>query len=51
MRSQTMDYVTYGGTAGLELGRGSVKLNLNYSLEAGERSTQHGVYATFRYEF
>ena len=28
-----------------------VKLNVNYSLEAGERSTQHGVYATFRYEF
>ena len=51
MRSQTMDYVTYGGTAGLEFGRDNLKLNVNYSLEAGERSTQHGVYATFRYEF
>ena len=50
-RSQTLDYVTYGGTAGLEFSKDNVKLSLNYSLDAGEKSTQHGVYATFRYEF
>ena len=51
MRSQTLDYVTYGGTAGLEFSKDNVKLSLNYSPDAGEKSTQHGVYATFRYEF
>ena len=51
MKSQTMDYLTYGGTAGLEFGRDNIKLGLNYNLEAGTHSTQHGVFATFRYEF
>ena len=51
MKSQTMDYLTYGGTAGLEFGRDNIKIGLNYNLEAGEHSTQHGVFITFRYEF
>ena len=51
METQTMDYLTYGGTAALEFGKDNVKLGLNYSLEKGEKSTQHGVFATFRYEF
>jgi len=51
METQTMDYVTYGGTAGLEFGKDNIKMGLNYNLEAGAHSTQHGVFATFRYEF
>ena len=37
--------------AGLEFGKDNVRLGLNYNLEAGAHSTQHGVFATFRYEF
>ncbi len=51
METQTMDYLTLGGTVGLEFDRDNVRLGLNYSLEAGARSTQHGLFATFCYEF
>ncbi len=49
--TQTMDWITYGGQAGLEFGKDNVKLGLNYSLQAGEHTTNHGVFGTFRYEF
>ena len=51
METQTMDHLTWGGTAGLEFGKDNLKLGLNYDLEAGAHSTQHGLFATFRYEF
>lgn len=51
VKTQTMDYVTYMGQAGLEFGNDNVKLGVNYNLQAGAHSTSHGVFGTFRYEF
>lgn len=51
LKTQIMDRVTYMGELGLNAGRDNMSLGLNYSLQAGEDSTAHGLYATFRYEF
>ena len=49
--AQTMDWVSYSGLAGLEFGNDNVKLGLNYNLQLGAHSTNHGLFGTFRYEF
>lgn len=49
--AQTMDWVSYGGQAGLEFGNDNVKLGVNYNLQLGAHSTNHGVFGTLRYEF
>ena len=51
VESQMLDYITYGGTAGLEFGSDNIKLGVNYNLQMGANSTSHGVNATFRFEF
>ena len=51
VETQTMDYITYMGQAGLEFGNDTVSLGVNYNLQVGARSTAHGVFGTFRYEF
>ena len=51
VETQTMDYITYMGQAGLEFGNDNVSFGVNYNLQAGARSTAHGVFGTFRYEF
>ncbi|MBQ4567184.1 MAG: autotransporter domain-containing protein [Desulfovibrio sp.] len=51
MSTQTMDYITYMGQAGLEFGNDNVKLGVNYNLQMGAQSTAHGVFGTLRYEF
>ena len=49
--TQTMDWITYGGQAGIEFGNDNLKLGVNYSLQAGAHTTNHGVFGTLRYEF
>ena len=51
VETQTMDYITYMGQAGLEFGNDTVSLGVNYNLQAGANTTAHGVFGTFRYEF
>lgn len=51
MQAQTMDQITYGGQVGLEVGNDAVQLGINYSLQMGEKTTNHGVFGTFRYNF
>ena len=49
--TQTMDWIIYGGQAGLEFGNDNVKLGLNYNLQAGAHTTNYGVFGMFRDEF
>ncbi|MDO5537713.1 MAG: autotransporter domain-containing protein, partial [Desulfovibrionaceae bacterium] len=49
--TQMMDYFTWQGTAGVEFGTDSLHLGVNYTLQAGQHSTGHGVFGTLRYEF
>ncbi|MCD7984622.1 MAG: autotransporter outer membrane beta-barrel domain-containing protein [Desulfovibrio sp.] len=51
VETQTMDYITYMGQAGLEFGNDTVSLGVNYNVQMGAQSTAHGVFGTFRYEF
>uniref|UniRef100_UPI0013ECEF08 hypothetical protein n=1 Tax=Desulfovibrio sp. ZJ369 TaxID=2709793 RepID=UPI0013ECEF08 len=51
LESQTMDYISYMGQAGLEFGNDNVSFGVNYNLQTGVHSTSHGVFGTFRYEF
>ena len=49
--TQTMDYVSYMGQAGLEFGNDTTSMGVNYNIQLGAKSTAHGVFGTFRYEF
>ena len=49
--TQTMDYVSYMGGLGLEFGNDTTTLGVNYNIQLGAKSTAHGVFGTFRYEF
>ncbi|AMD90977.1 autotransporter domain-containing protein [Desulfovibrio fairfieldensis] len=49
--TQTMDYVSYMGGLGLEFGNDTTSLGVNYNIQLGAKSTAHGVFGTFRYEF
>lgn len=51
VETQTLDYVTYTGQAGLEFGNDTLSFGVNYNLQAGAHTTAHGVFGTFRYEF
>lgn len=51
VETQTLDYITYMGQAGLEFGNDSLSFGVNYNLQAGAHTTAHGVFGTFRYEF
>ena len=51
MESQTMDYLTWQGGLGLEVGNDDLTLGVNYTLQAGKTGTGHGVFAMFHYEF
>ncbi len=51
MKTQVLDYVTYMGQVGLELGKDNISFGLDYKLQAGARTTAHGVFGMFRYEF
>lgn len=51
LRSTIMDYLTVGGTAGLEASYGDFTVGVNYSLDAGSHTLYNTVMGTFRYEF
>jgi hypothetical protein len=51
MKMQVVDYATFDGGLGFELGKGDFTLGLNYNLQASEHRTGHGVFGTLRYEF
>lgn len=51
METQMMDYFTWQGGVGLELGNNNMSIGVNYTLQAGQHTTGHGVFGSFRYEF
>ena len=51
METQTMDYLTWQGGVGLEMGNDTMSFGVNYTLQAGQHTTGHGVFGSFRYEF
>ena len=51
MKTQMMDYLTWQGGVGLEFGNDNMSVGVNYTLQAGQNSTGHGVFGMFRYEF
>ena len=51
METQMMDYFTWQGGVGIEFGNENMSVGVNYTLQAGQNSTGHGVFGMFRYEF
>lgn len=51
VETQMMDYLTWQGGVGLEMGNDTMSFGVNYTLQAGQHSTGHGVFGSFRYEF
>lgn len=49
--TKMMDYVTYGGTAGIEFGNENLSFGINYNGQFGAESSAHGIFGVFRYEF
>lgn len=46
-----MDRVTFQGIVGVEVGNETVKVGVNYALQASSHTTAHGVFGTIRWEF
>ena len=51
LETQMMDYLTWQGGVGLELVNDNMSIGVNYTLQAGQHTTGHGVFGSFRYEF
>ena len=51
LETQMMDYFIWQGGVGLEFGNENMSVGVNYTLQAGQNSTGHGVFGVFRYEF
>ena len=51
METQMMDYLTWQGGVGVQLGNDNLSFGVNYTLQAGQHTTGHGVFGNFRYEF
>lgn len=51
VETQMMDYLTWQGGIGLEMGNDTMSFGVNYTLQAGQHTTGHGVFGSFRYEF
>ena len=51
VETQMMDYLTWQGGVGLEMGNDNLSFGVNYTLQAGQHTTGHGVFGSFRYEF
>lgn len=51
METQMMDYLTWQGGVGVQLGNDNLSFGVNYTLQAGQNTTGHGVFGNFRYEF
>lgn len=49
--TKMMDYITYGGTAGIEFGNDTVSIGVDYNGQFGAESSAHGVFGTLRVEF
>lgn len=49
--TQTMDHLTWRGGAGVEIDGKNLSVGVNYTLQAGQTSTGHGLFATLRYKF
>lgn len=49
--TKMMDYVIYGGTAGIEFDNDTISFGVNYNGQFGAESSAHGIFGTFRYEF
>ena len=48
VETQMMDYLTWQGGVGLEMGNDTMSFGVNYTLQAGQHTTGHGVFGSFR---
>lgn len=51
VETKMMDYITYGGTAGIEIGNEVVSFGVDYNGQFGAESSAHSVFGTLRFEF
>lgn len=51
VETQMMDYLTWQGGVGVQMGNDNLSFGVNYTLQAGQNTTGHGVFGSFRYEF
>lgn len=51
VETQMMDYLTWQGGVGTQMGNDNLSFGVNYTLQAGQNTTGHGVFGSFRYEF
>ncbi len=51
LKTQVVDYMTYQGGVGFDVQKDNVSFGLNYTIQASEHRTGHGVFGTLRYEF
>lgn len=51
VETQMMDYLTWQGGVGIQMGNDNLSFGVNYTLQAGQHTTGHGVFGSFRYEF
>lgn len=51
VETQMMDYLTWQGGVGIQMGNDNLSFGVNYTLQAGQNTTGHGVFGSFRYEF
>lgn len=51
LETQVMDYITYQGVLGLEVGNQNLTFGLSGNTQFGEKTSGYGVLGSFRYEF
>ncbi|MEG2173576.1 MAG: hypothetical protein RRY29_10030 [Desulfovibrionaceae bacterium] len=51
LSTRVMDDFSYGGGVGFDVKKGDVSFGINYTIQASEHSTAHGVAGILRYEF
>ena len=51
LETQVLDRVSGFGQIGVDFGKETLRVGLNYRLQAGAHTTAHGLFGTLRYEF
>lgn len=51
LETRVMDHISYRGGLGVEFSRGNLGLGLNYSFQAGKKTTAQGVTASLSWQF
>ncbi len=51
LETQIMDYISYQGGLGFEVGNENLAFGVNGNVQFGAKTSGYGVLGTFRYEF